>query len=74
MNFTMALVVDGERLRLLLRRWSILGVPMPLALGPRIDAFEFVDNGRFCFHIEIRHPLAGLIVRYRGWLAPSLAA
>jgi hypothetical protein len=74
MNFGMALVVDGGRLRLVLRRSSILGVPLPLALAPRTDAYEFVENGRFGFHVEIRHPLAGLIVRYRGWLAPSRMA
>ncbi|MGX7875953.1 DUF4166 domain-containing protein [Mesorhizobium sp. ORM6] len=26
---------------------------------------------RFRFHVEISHPLAGSIVRYRGWLEPA---
>jgi len=26
---------------------------------------------RFRFHVEISHPLTGLIVRYRGWLEPN---
>ncbi len=31
-------------------------------------------DGRFHFHVEISHPLTGLIVRYRGWLAPPRSA
>jgi hypothetical protein len=71
MSFAMALVLEGSRMRLVMRRWSALGVQLPLALAPRIDAYEFVEDGRFMFHVEIRHPLVGLIVRYRGWLALS---
>jgi hypothetical protein len=44
---------------------------MPLALAPRIDAYEYVEDGRFRFHVGISHPLTGLIVRYRGWLVPQ---
>ena len=72
LNFVMALVVEGERMRLVMRRWSLLGLPLPLALAPRIDAYEFVEAGRFHFHVEISHPLTGLIVRYRGWLVPRV--
>jgi hypothetical protein len=67
--FAMALVVEQGRLRLLLRGWSLFGVRLPMALGPRADAYESVVDGKFRFHVEISHPLAGLIVRYRGWLA-----
>jgi Domain of unknown function (DUF4166)/Saccharopine dehydrogenase NADP binding domain len=69
-NFGMAAVCDDGRMRLVLRRWSFLGIPMPLALAPREDAFEFARDGRFHFHVEIGHPITGLIVRYRGWLVP----
>jgi Domain of unknown function (DUF4166)/Saccharopine dehydrogenase NADP binding domain len=71
LSFAMALVVDGERMRLVMRRWSLFGLPLPLALAPRIDAYEHVEDGRFRFHVEISHPLTGLIVRYRGWLVPQ---
>lgn len=66
----MALVLDGERLRLVIRRWSLFGLPLPLALAPRINACEFAESGRFHFHVEIAHPLTGPIVGYRGWLVP----
>jgi Domain of unknown function (DUF4166)/Saccharopine dehydrogenase NADP binding domain len=67
----MALVVEDERLRLTLRRWSLFGIPLPLWLGPRSDAYECEEAGRFRFHVEIGHPMTGLIVRYRGWLNPD---
>jgi NAD(P)-dependent dehydrogenase (short-subunit alcohol dehydrogenase family) len=70
MNFGMALVWEDGRLKLVQRRWSFCGVPMPRALAPRSNAYEFAEDGRFHFHVEIGHPLTGLIVGYRGWLAP----
>lgn len=59
------------RLSLVPRRWSAFGIPLPLWLGPRSVAHEAVEDGKFRFHVEIGHPLTGLIVRYRGWLVPG---
>lgn len=67
----LALVLDGDRLRLVVRRWSLLNLPMPLALAPGGEAWETAADGQFNFHVEIRHPWTGLIVRYRGWLMPE---
>ncbi|TPM02524.1 DUF4166 domain-containing protein [Mesorhizobium sp. B2-3-11] len=64
------IVAEGGQLRLILRRWSILGLPLPMWLCPRSTSFETVEGGKFRFHVEISHPLTGLIVRYRGWLKP----
>jgi hypothetical protein len=66
----MALVLDEGKLRLVVRRWSVLGIPLPLWLAPRGDSYEYAENGKFHFHVEIRHPFTGLIVGYRGWLVP----
>jgi hypothetical protein len=66
--FGLALVLEGDQMNILVRRWSAFGTPMPFALAPNGEAHESADNGRFNFHVEMRHPLAGLIVRYRGWL------
>ncbi len=68
MVFAMALVAMPGRLSLVLRRWSFLGVPLPMWLGPRSDSYETVDDGKFRFHVDISHPLAGRIVRYSGLL------
>jgi uncharacterized protein DUF4166/saccharopine dehydrogenase-like protein len=67
--FGLAVLADS-RLQLVLRRWSFLGLPLPLWLAPGGDAYEYAADGRFHFHVELAHPLTGLIVRYRGWLAP----
>jgi hypothetical protein len=58
-------------MRLVPRRWSVFGVPLPLAWAPIGDAFESVQNERFNFDVEITHRLIGRIVRYRGWLVPK---
>ena len=74
LSFAMALVVKDERLHLELRRWSVLGIPLPMWLCARSESFEYVDEqGRFSFNVRISHPLTGLIVHYRGWLKPNQA-
>lgn len=69
--FAMALVAEGGKLSLVLRGWTFLGLPLPMWFCPRSTSFETVEDGCFRFHVEISHPLTGLIVRYRGWLTPS---
>jgi hypothetical protein len=68
--FGLALVMDGERMKLIVRCWSVFGLPMPLAWAPGGDAYESGEDGRFNFHVEIGLPLIGMVVRYRGWLVP----
>lgn len=72
--FGLALVIDRGRLRLVLRRWSFLGLPLPVFWAPNGEGYEHAENGRFNFHVEISHPFTGPIVKYRGWLAPELGA
>lgn len=71
LSFAMALVAGDGRLSLALRRWSLFGLPLPMFLCPRSTSYEAVEDGRFRFHVEISHPLTGMIVRYRGWLEPT---
>ncbi|WP_416235343.1 DUF4166 domain-containing protein [Nitrospirillum sp. BR 11164] len=70
--FAMALVADADGVTLVLRRWTLFGLPLPLWLAPRSAATETVastpDGDRFHFDVRLSHPLAGLIVHYRGWL------
>jgi len=67
----MALVVDGQTLLYVVRRWALLGIPMPRFLGPRSTAVEAGTMGKFTFDVAISHPFTGLIVRYRGLLTAS---
>ena len=46
-RFGIALVVDGERLVLVPRRWSLFGIPLPLWLCPRTQAYESAEGSRF---------------------------
>jgi hypothetical protein len=71
LTFALALVPENGRLSLRLRRWSAFGVPLPMWLCPRSDSYETTADGQFHFHVEISHPLTGLIVRYKGWLEPD---
>lgn len=65
----MAVLVQGERLVLVIRRVTVLGVPLPGWLRPGGAAYEHAADGRFNFFVQIRAPLVGLIVHYKGWLA-----
>ncbi len=67
-DVALALVVESERLFLVPRSWSCLGIPMPNWLLPRGKTFETERNGAFCFEVEILAPMIGLIVAYTGEL------
>ena len=67
----LALVVEQDRLFLVPRRWSCLGVPLPRFLLPAGRSFECERDGRFCFDVEIATPGIGLIVAYKGELDPA---
>jgi hypothetical protein len=67
-DVALALVVDADCLRLVARRWSCLGIPLPKALLPGGNTFETERDGRFVFDVEIAAPWIGLIVGYRGSL------
>jgi hypothetical protein len=69
--FSLALVLDEGRLRLVMRGWRLFGLPLPAAWAPRGDAYESTADGRFHFDVAIRHRFTGLIVAYRGWLVPQ---
>jgi len=68
LTFGMALVPEADRLNLVMRGWSFLGLPLPRRLMPSGDSLEFAKDNRFCFDVEIRLPLAGFVIRYRGSL------
>jgi hypothetical protein len=67
-TFAMALVLKQGELHSVTRRWSIFGIPLPLGLAPRSSVYEYADGDDFCFHVEVKHRLTGLLVRYAGRL------
>lgn len=70
-SVALACVVENRRLRLIVRHWSLFGLPMPRFLAPGGEAFEYEQDGRFHFDVELKAPLLGRLVRYRGWLVPE---
>ena len=67
-EFWMALVLKQEELHSVTRRWTVFGVPLPLVFAPNATVYEYADGGDFCFHVEVKHWLTGLVVRYEGKL------
>jgi hypothetical protein len=72
-RFALALTIEGDQLHFIPRSWSLLGIPMPRFLMPHGTSFETVRDDKFAFDIEIRLPLIGLVVAYRGTLVPQFA-
>ena len=68
--FGMALVPEKNRLQLVMQRCSFLGIPLSRVLAPSGSYVEYEEKDRFCFDIEIRLPLTGFVIRYRGYLNP----
>lgn len=72
LRFHFDLPSDGEGLRMILRGWSLFGVPLPRFLAPRIAAREWQEGDRFRFEVEVAMPVIGRIVHYTGWLRPII--
>jgi hypothetical protein len=70
LRFEFDLPSDRHGLEMHIRRWSALGIPLPLILAPRIEAREWEEQGRFRFAVAVSLPLVGDVVRYSGWLSP----
>jgi hypothetical protein len=70
LSMDLRLVPEGDRLVYRVEGWRLGPIPLPRLLAPTTRAHEEVDGeGRFVFDVEISAPLAGRLVRYRGWLA-----
>lgn len=69
--FAMAVVVRDGQLRLVQRRRTFLGIPMPRWLLPTGEVYEHDADGRFNFHVDVVLPIVGRVAGYRGWLEPA---
>lgn len=72
MAFDIDLEASEAGLRYPVSKGRLMGFPLPRFLLPQSDTKEFVDEeGRVCFDVSISLPVAGHVVRYRGWLKPE---
>lgn len=74
LTFSLALFRKDDQVHLAVRHWRLqwgfVNINLPLAWAAKSVAYEYVEDGKYRFDIAISHQLAGLIVRYRGWLVP----
>jgi hypothetical protein len=70
LSFDFDLPSDGTGLRMILRRWRLGPLPLPLFLAPKSEAREWEEGERFHFDVPIALPVLGPLVHYRGWLEP----
>ncbi|EHK58886.1 saccharopine dehydrogenase [Mesorhizobium alhagi CCNWXJ12-2] len=71
-SFLLRLFAEDGRVAWPVESGRFLGIPLPRALMPRSEAFEYEGaDGEFRFDVKISMPFAGLIVRYLGWLEPA---
>ncbi len=68
MTIALELLIKNNRLYLIPRHWNLLGIPLPKILLPAGETFEEQRDGLFRFNVEMKAPLVGLIVSYKGAL------
>lgn len=71
LSFVIALEAGPDGLAYPVARGTAFGIPIPRFLLPKSQSREYVGEGRFRFDVALSLPLAGRVVRYRGWLAPQ---
>lgn len=69
LKFFFDLGANDQFLRWRLLEWNFAGIPLPLFLGPDIEAFEGIDeNGNYRFTVKVMYPGVGELVSYDGLL------
>ena len=46
----------------------MLGMPLPQRLTGKVVSISGERDGRYTFHVDVRMPLIGQLIAYRGWL------
>lgn len=70
-RFELALTPTPDGVAFPVTRGWFLGVPWPRWLMPTSFAGERARDGVYRFDVDVRLPLIGRLMHYRGWLAPA---
>ena len=65
------LETDETGLRMVFERWWFCGIPLPRALGPRVQASQWQDGADYGFSVDVAAPGLGPVIAYRGRLRVS---
>ena len=53
------------------RKVRFLGVPVPIWLIPKTNAYKVIEEGQYRFHVEFSLPVVGSLVSYQGLLSTN---
>lgn len=67
-KFKMKFRLEAEKLHYDIVSAKMFGVPFPKLLLPTSITHERAEDGKFVFDVEIRLPLLGRLIAYKGWL------
>ena len=67
-TFWFRLSVEHEGLTWRVARARALGLPLPGRMFSAVQAREGEVAGRYTFDVSAALPVAGMLIRYRGWL------
>jgi hypothetical protein len=62
------LETDAQGLRMVFERWWFCGIPLPRALGPRVEASQWQEGEDYCFSVRVAALGIGPVIGYRGRL------
>ncbi len=68
LKFKMKFRIEDEKLHYDIISATLLGLPYPKFLLPHSITHERAERGKFIFDVEIRLPLLGRLIAYKGWL------
>jgi hypothetical protein len=66
MKLTVDIINGGWYWRCL--KINFLGLPIPLWLTPKANAYKMIENGQYRFYVEFSLPVIGSLVCYQGLL------
>jgi hypothetical protein len=69
--FGFRMTSDTEGMQFTFARFWLLGLPLPHALSPRINAFAREQGAGWWLQVRMEVPVLGLITQYEGLVIPQ---
>lgn len=66
------LPADGCGLTMVIRKWTVFSLPLPLALAPKSTAWEWAEGEDFCFDVPFDLPGRALSRQVAGGVSVPL--